>query len=324
MKVFINKSIQDTALQLLRDAGCEVTQWIEDRDLTKDELIKHCQGIDILFIAGRSKIDKEFLNSCPHLKAIVLNSVGYNHVDVAEANRLKIPVSNTPDVLTDATADIAFLLMLSVSRKAIYMHKAIVDGNWGNYNPTANLGIELKNKTLGIFGLGKIGFAMAKRCVEFYNMKVIYHNRSSNSGAEASFNAKRVSFDELLYESDVLSVHASLMPELEGTFNKAAFAKMKSSSIFINTARGGFHNELDLIEALETGQIWGAGLDVTNPEPMLPDNPLLNMPTVAVLPHIGSATVETRNAMAETAALNAIAAAKGERLPNILNPEVYL
>lgn len=324
MKVFVNKAIQDTALQFLLEAGCEVAQWNENRDLSKEELINYSKKSDILLCAGRSNIDKEFLNSCSHLKAVVLNSVGYNNVDILEANRHKIPVSNTPDVLTDATADIAFLLMLSVSRKAIFMHKTIVNGDWTYYNPTANLGIDLKNKTLGVFGLGNIGFAIAKRCVDFYNMKIIYHNRSANVHAEQILNAERVSFDELLRQSDVLSVHASLVPEIEGIFNKEAFERMKTSSIFINTARGGFHNEVDLIEALQTGQIWGAGLDVTNPEPMRPDNPLLNMPTVAVLPHIGSATVETRNAMAKTAAFNVIAAAKGERLPNIVNPEVYL
>jgi lactate dehydrogenase-like 2-hydroxyacid dehydrogenase len=213
--------------------------------------------------------------------------------------------------------------MLAASRKAFYVHKKILKGEWKFFDPTTDLGIELNGKTLGIFGLGKIGFEMAKRCVGAYNMKVIYHNRQHNVDAEKALNAVRVSFDELLQQSDVLSVHTALTAETKGIFNTTAFSKMKPSSIFINTARGAIHNEEDLRAALESGTIWGAGLDVTNPEPMLPDNPLLNMPNVAILPHIGSATVDTRNAMSVIAAKNVIAGLGGARLPHIVNPEIY-
>ena len=164
---------------------------------------------------------------------------------------------------------------------------------------------------------------MAKRCKYAYNMNIIYHNRSNNAEAEKELNAVKVSFDELLGQSDVLSVHTSLNAETRDKFNKEVFAKMKPSSIFINTARGPIHNEKDLTEAVQNGIIWGAGLDVTNPEPMHSDNPLLHMPTVCVLPHIGSATVETRNAMSRLAAENIIAGLKGERIPYPVNPEVY-
>ncbi|RYG27402.1 MAG: D-glycerate dehydrogenase, partial [Chitinophagaceae bacterium] len=187
--------------------------------------------------------------------------------------------------------------------------------DWNVFDAGAGLGIDLKGKTLGIFGLGNIGYEMARSCFGAFGMKIIYHNRHRNEKAEKAFSAKLVSFDELLEQSDVVSVHANLSEETQDKFNHQAFSKMKPSAIFINTARGKLHNEQDLIEALESGQIWGAGLDVTNPEPMLPTNPLLDMENVSVTPHIGSATRETRDAMAVLAAQNAVAGLKGEPLP---------
>ena len=163
---------------------------------------------------------------------------------------------------------------------------------------------------------------MAKRCKGAYDMNIIYYNRTRNTTAEKLLNAKYVSFDELLAQSNILSVHCVLSEETKGIFNKAVFDKMKPTSIFINTSRGSVHNEEDLIAALKEGKIWGAGLDVTNPEPMNPDNPLLSMPSVAVLPHIGSATVEARNGMSRLAAENIIEFYKNNRIPNFVNPEV--
>lgn len=323
MNIFVTRVIPEVGLKMMEEAGIKITQWEEKRDLTAEELIEKCKQYDALLSVGKNKINKTFLNECKHLKVISLLSVGFDNVDVEEATRLKIPVSNTPGVLSDATADTAFLLMLAASRRAFYMHKKIINGQWGFFEPLADLGIELKGKTLGIFGLGKIGFEMAKRCIGAYDMKVIYCNRNNNPEAEKELNAVKVSFDELLKQSDVLSVHTALTAETKGIFNRDAFIKMKPNALFINAARGGIHNEEDLIKAIEERTIWGAGLDVTNPEPMHPDNPLLNMPTVAVLPHIGSATVETRNAMAVMAAQNVIAALRGEELPNCINPEVY-
>jgi glyoxylate reductase len=212
--------------------------------------------------------------------------------------------------------------MIAVSRKFFHMHKKIGRGEWTHFRPKADLGIELKNKTLGIFGLGRIGMEMAKRCKGAYDMNIIYTNRKQNEEAERTVGAKRVSFEDLLQQSDVLSVHCALSNETRGIFNATAFSKMKPSSIFVNTARGPVHQEEDLIAALQTGQIWGAGLDVTNPEPMKADNPLLEMENVAVLPHIGSATVEARNEMSRLAAMNIIEFYKGNGIPNMINPEV--
>lgn len=295
----------------------------ENTPIPYNELIANCQKHDALLVAGFAKIDENFFQQCPNIKVVSLFSVGYDSVDISAAIKHKVPVGNTPDVLSKATADTAFLLMLAVSRKAFYCYKKILDGKWKQFEPVADLGIDLHGKTIGIFGLGKIGFEMAKKCRDAFGMKVIYHNRNRNENAENELSAKYVSFNELLAQSDVISMHANLTPETKGVFNNEAFAKMKPTAIFVNTGRGSMHNEEDLKEALEKGIIWGAGLDVTNPEPMDKDNPLLLMPNVCVLPHIGSATKETRDAMAALAARNVIAGLKGEYLPTIVNKEVY-
>jgi glyoxylate reductase len=223
--------------------------------------------------------------------------------------------------MNEATADIAFGLMIAVARKFFYMHKGILRGEWTYFKPNANLGIELNNKTLGIFGLGRIGLAMARRCKGAYNMNIIYCNRKVNPDAEKFYGAKQVSFDEMLAQSDVISVHSVMSKETKEIFDKHAFSKMKPTSIFINTARGGIHNEKDLIDALNNGTIWGAGLDVTNPEPMKKDNPLLEMENVCILPHIGSATIEARNEMSRMAAENIIQFYKNNSIPHLVNPE---
>ena len=316
MTVFVTRIIPDAGIKLLEEAGCIVNQYSGKTELTQEQLIAECKRSDALLHAGTNKIDESFLKECNHLKVVALLTVGYDLVDIPAARKLGIPIGNTPGVLSNATADTAFLLMLAVSRKAFYLHKTIERGQWGFYEPTANLGIELNNKTLGIFGLGKIGFEMAKKCKGAFNMDIIYYNRSANPKAEKELGAVKVSFEELLQKADVLSLHSTLTAETENLFDKKAFQLMKPSSIFINTGRGKLHNEADLIHALQNGLIWGAGLDVTNPEPMSKDNPLLEMPNVAVLPHIGSQTIEARNAMAKIAAENVLAGLYGKPLPH--------
>ncbi|NII85661.1 MULTISPECIES: 2-hydroxyacid dehydrogenase [unclassified Pedobacter] len=315
MKVFISGNIASVGIKKLEENNISITQWKENRQITPQELIEACQDQDALISVGPNKINAEFLKACSHLKVIALHSVGYDNVDIAAAKALGIPIGNTPGVLSAATADTAFLLMLAVSRKAFYSHKKIIKGEWKNYEPSPELGIEVNGKTLGIFGLGKIGLEMAKKCIGAYSMSVIYYNRSRNEEAEKEIGAKYVSFEELLAQSDVLSIHTALTPETKGKFTLDVFKQMRPNSIFINTARGGIHNEKDLIKALEEKMIWGAGLDVTNPEPTDKNNPLLAMENVAVLPHIGSATEETRAAMAQIIVKNVLAGLKGEKLP---------
>jgi len=318
MKVFASRIIPQKGIQLLKEAGCDVDEYGGKTHPSQEELIAICKQYDGLISAGPNRLDRYFFEQCAHLKAIALYSVGYDNVDVQAAKDHGVPVGNTPGVLSNSTADVAFLLMLAVSRKAIFMHNRIVRGDWGFYEPTAHLGIELDKKTLGIVGLGRIGFEMARKCVGAYNMEVIYHNRTRNLEAESVFGARWVSFEELLNQSDVISVHSNLSDQTRGLFDYNAFAKMKQKSIFINTARGSIHNEVDLLKALQEGLIWGAGLDVTNPEPMDKKHPLLSMPNVCVLPHIGSATEETRDAMAVITAQNILAGLRGEPMPHAI------
>jgi len=321
-KILITRIIPDVAYNMLSHAGFDVSVWEGDGPMIQSQLIEKANGVNALLSLGADKLDKYFFSQCGHLDIIAQFAVGYDNIDVAEATRVGIPVSNTPDVLSEATADVAFGLMINVSRKMFHQHKSILKGEWKQFEPLKNLGFELRGKTLGVFGMGRIGVAMAKRCRGAYDMNIIYHNRSRNPEAEKLFGAKWVSFDELLNQSDVLSVHSVWSAETTGIFNRTAFAKMKPTSVFINTSRGGVHNELDLIEALKNKTIWGSGLDVTNPEPMLPDNPLLSMPNVAILPHIGSATIEARTGMARVAAENIVEFYKTGKVPTCVNAEV--
>lgn len=323
MKVYISKNIPQAGIDVLQEHGLEVIINSENKKLSQEELIQACQGVDLLLNVAHADLDKHFLQSCKHLKGIALASVGYDHVDIDCATALGIPISNTPDVLSGATADIAFLLMLAVSRKAFFRATEVKEGRWKDCEFTQDLGIELNGKTLGIYGLGRIGLELAKKAIGAYNMNIIYYNRHRNIEAEKIVNAQYVNFDDLLTQSDVISLHTNLSPETQYRFNKDSFKRMKNSAILINTARGKVVQEQDLIEALNAGDIWGAGLDVTDPEPMLASNPLLQMPNVCILPHIGSATVETRTQMVIMAANNLLAAAHGNHMMQIVNKEVY-
>jgi glyoxylate reductase len=321
-RILVTRIFPPIAVQLLREAGLEVTEWTKDTLLKPEKLIRLAKQHSAILCTLTDKIDKDFLAQCSHLQLISQFGVGYDNIDIGETTRLRIPVGNTPGVLTDATADLAFTLMLTVARKVLHVHKSILKGEWKYFQPNKDLGLELKGRTLGIFGMGRIGIEMALRCKGAYLMKVIYHNRKQDPVAEKETGAQWVSFADLLSNSDILSVHSVLSDETRGIFNKSAFSEMKPSAIFINTARGGIHNEADLLEALKLKKIWGTGLDVTNPEPMLPDNPLLNMENVAVLPHVGSGTVEARTEMARLAAMNIVEFYRSGKMPHCVNPEV--
>lgn len=321
-KILVSRIYPEAGISLLRKQGFELTLWKKDRPMTPPELAEQAKGHHALLCTLTDRIDREFLEKCPHLDMISQFAVGYDNIDIATATRLGIPVGYTPGAMTDATADIAFGLMIAVARKMFFMHKTIISGQWGHFNPTGHLGMELKARTLGIFGLGRIGLKMAGYCKAAYGMNIIYHNRTRNITAEKDLDANFVEFNNLLSQSDVLSVHCALTPETRQIFNRAAFKKMKPSAIFINTARGPVHHEDDLIQALRAGDIWGAGLDVTDPEPMKPDNPLLSMENACVLPHVGSATIEARDRMSVLAATNILEYYKTGRIPHIVNPEV--
>lgn len=323
MRVFLNQPIPAIGIQMMEEAGLDLIIPELRNPFSDHERIRYLKLCDAMVNVGLEPINKSFFEKNPQIKAIAQFSVGYNNVDLDEANRLKIPIGNTPGVLSKATSDVAFLLMQFVARLGSFYYDKVKSGDWHGFDMEDLLGIELYGKTIGIFGMGRIGFEMAKKCKAAFGMNVIYHNRKPNPEYEKVLGAKYVSFDELLKDSDVVSVHASFSPGCEELFNAEVFGKMKTDAIFINTARGDFHNEKDLYNALNEKKIWGAGLDVTNPEPMSRHNQLLKLPNVCVLPHIGSSTVEARDGMARYVAENLIAFSKGQPMPHCVNPEVY-
>lgn len=315
-KVLVSWDIPQIGIDMMEREGLITTVWKGDSPLSQEQLIMMAQDHNALLSQSTDKLDDVFFEACKHLEVISQFSVGYDNINLARARACGIPFGNAPGAMTEATADIAFGLMISTSRKFFHMHQKIVAGEWAIQKPQAHLGLDLRGKTLGIFGLGKIGSEMARLCKAAYHMEIIYCNRSENETAEAKeLGAIKVSFENLLAKSDVLSVHAGLNKETRGKFDARAFAQMKPTAIFINTARGGLHNEEDLTSAIESGIIWGAGLDVTNPEPMASNNPLLSMDKVGVLPHIGSATIMARNNMSRMAAANIIGFYKDGKLP---------
>jgi glyoxylate reductase len=319
MKVLVTLNIPEVGIDLLKQEGLQVEVWRDERPLTTQELLEKSRDCQALLATGSNLIDRKFLDQSRHLKIISQFGAGYDNIDVAYARELGISVGNAPDAMSDATADIAFALMLAASRKMCYLHKSVIAGGWGHFKPRAHLGLELKGRVLGIFGMGRIGMEMAKRCKGAYQMDVLYTNRSRNSNAEQLLGAKRVDFDELLNKSDVISVHCALTDQTRGLFDSVAFGKMKGNSLFINTSRGPVHNQKDLYQALVSGNIWGAGLDVTDPEPMAPNDPLLSLENVAITPHIGSATIQARDEMSRLAAKNIIQYHRGEQIDNLVN-----
>lgn len=322
LKILVTRDIPELGLNLLRKKGCELKVQSSDNPFSPEEFKKASQWADVVLASSKEKITEEYLAANPQLLMLSQYSAGYDNVDVEACNRRKIPVGNTPQAMNMATSDIAFGLMISTARNFFFMHTKLENGEIEGFKPRANLGQELYGKTLGIFGLGAIGFEMARKCKAAYNMNIIYCNRSENQKANKELDAKFVNFDELLASSDVLSVHSNLSEQTHQIFNAAAFSKMKSTSIFVNTSRGKVHDEKALINALQSKTIWGAGLDVSDPEPMETDNPLLNMPNVCVLPHIGSATVEARDEMSRFSAENIIQYFEKGKMVHCVNPEV--
>lgn len=323
IKILVTRKFPIKGLAMLEKKGFNLTLWEKERPMTQQELISSAKDHQVVFCTLTEQIDQAFIQANPQIDIISQFAVGYDNIDIGAATTAGIPVGFTPDVMTEATADIAFGLMIATARKMFFHHKSILKGEWGAFRPRGNLGMELKGKTLGIYGMGRIGMRMAQKCQGAYDMKVIYHNRTRNKQAEYQLGAKWVEFNSLLASSDVISVHSVLSPETRGIFDHKAFKAMKSTALFINTARGPIHNEIELQEALEAKEIWGAGLDVTDPEPMAADHPLLSMENVSILPHVGSGTRESRDDMSRLAAENIIGFYEAGRLPHIVNPEVF-
>ncbi|MEA3504388.1 MAG: D-glycerate dehydrogenase [Bacteroidota bacterium] len=318
-KIYITRRIPDAGLKSLNDEF-EVRMNEEDRMLSKQEIIANMNGCDILLSMLTDNIDAEVINSNKNLKGISNYAAGYNNIDIAEATKRDVFVTNTPGVLTDTTADLAWALLMSVSRKIVEGDKFTRQGKFEGWAPMLMLGGDIHHKTLGIIGSGRIGSAMAKRASGF-DMKILYFSRSENKELEKNFNAKRVSKEELLKESDFVSLHVSLSSETHYFIDEKELRMMKDTAYLINTARGSVVNEKMLVKALKQNWIAGAGLDVFENEPELHSG-LTDLHNVVIAPHVGSASLDTRSTMAKIAANNAIALQNNKKSQYIVNPEV--
>jgi glyoxylate/hydroxypyruvate/2-ketogluconate reductase len=289
---------------------------VDPKDLA--QALKEADGA----IGASIKITPEMINNAPNLKALSTISVGYDQFDVEDLTRRGIILTHTPDVLTESTADTVFALILSSARRVVELAEWVKEGHWKSSIGEASFGVDVQGKTLGIVGLGRIGGAVARRAALGFRMNVLYTNRHANAQAEKDYGAKRVELDELLAQSDFVCLQVPLTPETRGMIGREQLAKMKKSAILINASRGPTVDENALIDALQNGTIRAAGLDVFEQEPVSADSPLLKMKNVVALPHIGSATHETRHAMARNAAENLIGALNGTLTTNIVNPKV--
>lgn len=320
MKVFVTRRIPDAGLARV-EAECDTEVWEDALPPPRDVLLEKVKGCDGILALLTDKIDGELMDAAGSQLKVVSNfAVGYNNIDIDEATRRGIRVGNTPDVLTDATADMALALMLAAGRRIVESQDYVRQQKWKTWEPQGLIGQDLCGKAIGIVGMGRIGQATARRCFGGWGMKVLYHSRTPKPEAEAELQAERVEFPELLAAADFVSVHTDLNETTKAMFNAEAFAAMKSTAVFVNTARGPIHHHGDLYAALRDGDIFAAGLDVTDPEPIRPDDPLLTLPNCVIAPHIGSATVSSRNGMAEIAADNLMAGLQGQPLRCWVNP----
>ena len=299
----------------------EVEAHAEDRPMERQQLLSRIGDRDGLLCMITDAVDEELLGRAPRLKMIANMGVGYNHIDIAAATRRGIPVSNTPGVLTDATADLAFTLILAVARRVVEGDRRVREGKFKLWAPFLFLGREVSGKTLGIVGFGRIGRAVARRARGF-DMPVLYHSRSRLTPAEERESpAEYADLNALLAQADFVSLHVPLSKETRHLIGATELSRMKPTACLINTARGPVVDEVALLAALQRGMIAGAGLDVYENEPALTPG-LADLPNVVLLPHVGSATLETRTAMAAMAARNLIDGLGGQRPPNLVNPEV--
>jgi glyoxylate reductase len=320
-KVFVTRRIPEIGLRRIQEA-CDAEVWPEPLPPPYDLIKRKVADCDGLVSLLTDRIDGELLDAGPRLKVVSNYAVGFNNIDVPAATARGVCVGNTPGALTDATADCAFMLLIAAARRLSEGLLDARDGRWKTWEPIGYLGQDLAGKTLGVVGLGRIGTALARRCHRGWDMTVLYFDTAANPQAEAELEAKRVGLDELLRQSDFVSVHAALTPENRHLIGAAQFKLMKPTAVFVNTARGPLVDQKALYEALKAGTIFAAGLDVTDPEPPTADDPLVRLPNAIVMPHIASATYSTRDGMAEICADNLIAGVTGQPLRAWVNPEV--
>jgi glyoxylate reductase len=325
MRVFVTRRLPGGALDRLA-AEHEVEVWAEQMPPGREELLARVPELDGLLSLLTDPVDAGLLESAPRLRAISNYAVGVDNVDLEAATARGIPVGNTPGVLTDTTADLAVALMLGISRRLVDGDAYVRRGEWRTWETGLLLGHDLHGATAGIVGFGRIGQAVARR-LEGFGCEVLHTSSAVREGAGAArTGAIRIPgtpLGELLERSDFVSVHAPLTPETRGLIADEALARMRPTAYLVNTARGPIVDSHALARALHEGRIAGAALDVTDPEPLPADHPLLDAPNLLVLPHLGSATHATRERMAGMAVDNLLAGLAGERMPHCANPEVY-
>jgi lactate dehydrogenase-like 2-hydroxyacid dehydrogenase len=322
-RVYVTRIIPEGGLRLVREA-CDAEIWEGETPPPREVLLERVRGVDGLLSLLTDKVDAELMDAAgPQLKVISNYAVGYNNIDVEAATERGIAVGNTPGVLTDTTADMAFTLLMAAARRVVEGVDYVQAGKWRTWGPTLLLGRDVHHATLGIIGFGRIGRTVAKRAQGF-DMKVLFYDPMVDADdAEArELGAESVDLDTLLAESDFVSVHVPLLDETHHMIGTEALRKMRSTAILINTSRGPVVDPDALYHALAGGEIAYAALDVTEPEPIDKDSPLLDLPNCIVVPHIASASIATRTRMAEIAAENLIAGLRGEPLPAWVNPEV--
>ncbi|MEF8834917.1 MAG: D-glycerate dehydrogenase [Candidatus Thermoplasmatota archaeon] len=320
MEIFVTRKIPDIGIKKLKERhDVEVSQ--KSRNLTKEELIEGVKGKDAILCLLTDTIDEEIIDAGKDLKVISNYAVGYDNIDVEAATERGIAVTNTPGVLTEATAEIAWALMMAVARNVVQGDEFVREDRFEGWDPTLMLGHELHDKTLGIVGMGNIGSKVAEISQSF-EMDIIYYNRSRNKEVEKEFGAEYVGLDELLSKSDFVSLHVPLTEETEEMIGKEELDKMSEDSYLINTARGKVVDEEALVEALEDGGIAGVGIDVYADEPDGANPKYYDLENVVLTPHLGSASYRSREGMAVMAAENMLAVLEGDEPENIVNPAV--
>jgi glyoxylate reductase len=322
-KVFVARRIPDDGLTVVTGAT-DATVWPDELPPPRDELLRAVAGCDGVLTLLTDRVDDEFLDAAgPQLKVVSNYAVGFDNVDVPACTARGIPVGNTPGVLTETTADLAFALMMAAARRLPEGDRYVRAGRWKTWGPLLLLGPDVHGATIGIVGFGRIGQAVARRAAGF-GMTILYHDvHRAEPAVEAEHSATFLPLEKLLAQADFVSLHVNLTPQTRGLINAEKLGWMKPTAVLVNTSRGPVVDGAALATALREGQIFAAGLDVTDPEPIAADDPLLALDNCLVVPHIASASHATRSKMAEMAAANLLAGLRGERLPTPVNPEVY-
>ncbi len=322
-RVFVTRLIPDEGLDPVRQA-CEVDLWTDDLPPPRDELLRRVKGVEGILSLLTDTIDDELLDAAgPQLKVVSNFAVGFDNIDVPACTRRGIPAGNTPGVLTETTADLAFALLMSAARRIPESVEYVRQDRWKTWGPMLLMGVDIHDATLGIVGFGRIGREMARRGRGF-GMEILYQDvHPASAEDEAELGARRVEMDELLRESDFITLHVNLTDETHHLIDTDALHAMKPTAVLVNTSRGPVVDPDALEQALRAGEIFAAGLDVTEPEPLPADHPLVRLSNCVVVPHIASASKVTRGKMAAMAAANLLAGLRGEHLATPVNPEVY-